>query len=283
MVSRRCVVRGSTTIPSPTAARVCLWQSLTVVELLACGCAGQGFWLCTKRLSHGRFSWWPTATTPLCDGLCMGDLNVLLGNGHPDRAQLAPDWRPIRYTGAGPLPWCRRLAGAGMMANTSWRCIGGATQIWQAGIPVHCTRVRNHTGEDTGDVRTMLRGVEQGVLPLANCQLQRALGDIIVERSARLLHQPRERVPMVQHIGNRFAQTTFGLNQALCRLPLQPRLQRRRISARSTFDGRPIRRCAFSCCSWACLSCSYTSLSASTTTALSAGKSSVNSLNCHRA
>jgi transposase len=24
---------------------------------------GQGFWLCTKRLSHGRFSWWPPPGT----------------------------------------------------------------------------------------------------------------------------------------------------------------------------------------------------------------------------
>ena len=25
---------------------------------------GQGYWLCTKRLSQGRFTWWPTARTP---------------------------------------------------------------------------------------------------------------------------------------------------------------------------------------------------------------------------
>ena len=27
------------------------------------------------------------------------ELTILLGNGHPDRAQLAPDWRPVRYEG----------------------------------------------------------------------------------------------------------------------------------------------------------------------------------------
>jgi len=36
-------------------------RSGTTLKLLAYD--GQGFWLCTKRLSHGRFSWWPTATT----------------------------------------------------------------------------------------------------------------------------------------------------------------------------------------------------------------------------
>jgi transposase len=30
----------------------------TTLKLLAYD--GQGFWLCTKRLSHGRFHWWPT-------------------------------------------------------------------------------------------------------------------------------------------------------------------------------------------------------------------------------
>ena len=59
---------------------------------------GSGFWLCTKRLSHGRFSWWPTATTHSVT-LSAWELTVLLGNGYPDRAQLAPDWRPVRYDG----------------------------------------------------------------------------------------------------------------------------------------------------------------------------------------
>ena len=32
----------------------------TAVKLLMYD--GQGFWLCQKRLSQGRFPWWPTAT-----------------------------------------------------------------------------------------------------------------------------------------------------------------------------------------------------------------------------
>jgi transposase len=34
----------------------------TTLKLLAYD--GQGFWLCTKRLSQGRFHWWPTTATP---------------------------------------------------------------------------------------------------------------------------------------------------------------------------------------------------------------------------
>jgi transposase len=55
---------------------------------------GQGFWLCTKRLSQGRFHWWPTAATPSVR-LSARELSVLLWNGFPDRAQMAPEWRQV--------------------------------------------------------------------------------------------------------------------------------------------------------------------------------------------
>ena len=55
---------------------------------------GQGFWLCHKRLSQGRFPWWPTATTSSVR-LSARELGVLLWNGFPDRAQMAPEWRQV--------------------------------------------------------------------------------------------------------------------------------------------------------------------------------------------
>ena len=64
----------------------------TAIKLLAYD--GQGFWLCTKRLSQGRFRWWPTATTPSLR-LSARELAVLLWNGFPDRAQMAPEWRQV--------------------------------------------------------------------------------------------------------------------------------------------------------------------------------------------
>ena len=51
-----------------------------------------------KLLAHGRFHWWPTAASPRVT-LSAQHLSILLWNGHPDRTQLAPDWRPIRYEG----------------------------------------------------------------------------------------------------------------------------------------------------------------------------------------
>jgi transposase len=55
---------------------------------------GQGYWLCMKRLSHGRFTWWPRpadAHVPLS----ARELMILLWNGDPERAQMAQDWRRV--------------------------------------------------------------------------------------------------------------------------------------------------------------------------------------------
>lgn len=52
---------------------------------------GQGFWMCTKRLSTGRFKWWPNATGPIDHRA----IQVLFNNGNPDQAQFAEDWRPL--------------------------------------------------------------------------------------------------------------------------------------------------------------------------------------------
>jgi transposase len=56
---------------------------------------GQGFWLCHKRLSSGRFRWWPSSTTDPAKTLASHQLQVLLSAGNPDRAQAAAPWRPV--------------------------------------------------------------------------------------------------------------------------------------------------------------------------------------------
>ena len=62
---------------------------------------GQGFWLCHKRLSRGKFSWWPAAR-PSADGalaatktLAAHQMQVLLSAGNPDATQAAPVWRAV--------------------------------------------------------------------------------------------------------------------------------------------------------------------------------------------
>ena len=63
----------------------------TAVKLLIYD--GQGFWLAQKRLSKGRFRWWP-AGDRTCE-LQARDLQVVLWNGDPGRAKMGPLWRAL--------------------------------------------------------------------------------------------------------------------------------------------------------------------------------------------
>lgn len=56
---------------------------------------GQGFWLCHKRLSQGRFPWWPSAGAGSAQPLAAHQLLVLLAAGDPTHTGAAPDWRPV--------------------------------------------------------------------------------------------------------------------------------------------------------------------------------------------
>lgn len=56
---------------------------------------GQGFWLCTKRLSSGRFQWWPTHADQVIHPLDHKALYTLIYNGNPSTAQFRSDWRPL--------------------------------------------------------------------------------------------------------------------------------------------------------------------------------------------
>jgi transposase len=61
---------------------------------------GQGFWLCQKRLSQGRFRHWPE------DGQHKGKIleahaaHVLLSAGDFEAAQGAPRWRQVEESGS---------------------------------------------------------------------------------------------------------------------------------------------------------------------------------------
>ena len=56
---------------------------------------GQGFWLAHKRLSRGRFRWWPTGTTP-ATALEAHQLQRLIVAGDPRAPDAAPGWRRLR-------------------------------------------------------------------------------------------------------------------------------------------------------------------------------------------
>jgi transposase len=72
---------------------------------------GQGFWLAHKRLSEGRFRWWPAASSTRLSSsksaerpvsadqhakaLAAHQLQVLLCAGDPENTKAAPSWRPV--------------------------------------------------------------------------------------------------------------------------------------------------------------------------------------------
>jgi len=47
--------------------------------------AGQGFWLCQKRLSRGRFTWWPKKENSVSRQLAAHELQMLIWNGNPQK------------------------------------------------------------------------------------------------------------------------------------------------------------------------------------------------------
>jgi len=55
---------------------------------------GQGFWLCHKRLSSGRFAFWSHGQGPSQE-LSPCELQMLLMGGDPSKAATAPQWRPL--------------------------------------------------------------------------------------------------------------------------------------------------------------------------------------------
>ena len=56
---------------------------------------GQGFWLCQKRLSKGRFQWWPKEGHGRLNTLAVHELQLLLWNGDPRGTYVAPMWKKI--------------------------------------------------------------------------------------------------------------------------------------------------------------------------------------------
>ena len=65
----------------------------TAIKLLVYD--GQGFWLCHKRLSKGRFWWWPSQSETAGTALHAHELQVLLSGGDPTAVGAAPMWRRV--------------------------------------------------------------------------------------------------------------------------------------------------------------------------------------------
>ena len=79
----------------PFAGTVFVFRNRKATALKVLLYDGQGFWLCHKRLSRGRWPWWPSAVDGGAQRLAAHQLLVLLAAGNPTQTGAAPDWRPV--------------------------------------------------------------------------------------------------------------------------------------------------------------------------------------------
>jgi transposase len=69
-------------------------RQATAIKILAYD--GQGFWMCQKRLSSGRFRYWPDHAGNTQHVLLAHELQVLLMAGDPEATGAAAQWRPVQ-------------------------------------------------------------------------------------------------------------------------------------------------------------------------------------------
>ena len=80
-------------------------QSAKSIKLLVYD--GQGFWLAQKRMSAGKFRYWPTAQEAQSSTsrlLLTHEFHALIWGGNPSLAQAAPMWRRLPIDLAGQHP-----------------------------------------------------------------------------------------------------------------------------------------------------------------------------------
>lgn len=83
----------------------------TTIRLLAYD--GQGFWLLTKRLSKGRFGWWPDSDGSAARQLEAWQAQLLLAAGDASRVRAAPVFHPVTPTAGAPgTPVWRPVSGS---------------------------------------------------------------------------------------------------------------------------------------------------------------------------
>lgn len=78
----------------PFSGRIFVFRNRRGTSLKVLMYDGQGYWLCQKRLSRGRFQWWPKDGNGALRCLAANQLQTLIWNGDPDKAE-ALMWKKI--------------------------------------------------------------------------------------------------------------------------------------------------------------------------------------------
>ena len=147
MASRRSVARGWVT--TPWRGAIYVFRNRAGPPSSCCSYDGQGYWLLMKRLSQGRFTWWPQSPDARVP-LSARELIIVLWNGHPEAR---PDGPRLAARGLRRRP----AAGIGPGEPCGWLRKHLATVLLQCHQVLHRidTRIKaggNQTGEHAGDV-----------------------------------------------------------------------------------------------------------------------------------
>ncbi|WP_342272708.1 IS66 family insertion sequence element accessory protein TnpB [Candidatus Tisiphia endosymbiont of Parasteatoda lunata] len=68
-------------------------KNRTAIKILSFD--GQGFWLCSKRLSKGKFTAKLFPSDNSSYQICYRTLHILIHNGDPSSAKFSNDWLPV--------------------------------------------------------------------------------------------------------------------------------------------------------------------------------------------
>jgi len=79
----------------PFAGTVFVFRNRRATAIKVLVYDGQGFWLCQKRMSEGRFRWWPSSADKATQAVAAHQLAVLFSAGNPNRTAAAPQWRSV--------------------------------------------------------------------------------------------------------------------------------------------------------------------------------------------
>lgn len=79
----------------PFSGTVFVFRNRTGTSIKLLAYDGQGYRLCQKRLSAGKFTHWPESCGEVHRELLAHELSVLLAGGDPSRTQAMPQWRRV--------------------------------------------------------------------------------------------------------------------------------------------------------------------------------------------
>ncbi len=78
----------------PISGCVFVFRSRRGTSIRVLAYDGQGYWLAQKRLSQGRFTWWPDSNSA-AKRLEAYEVQLLMVAGDVSRARAAPMWRRV--------------------------------------------------------------------------------------------------------------------------------------------------------------------------------------------